>query len=43
MMSQVSSKAGNDKADRMEMKSILARDMTDLKIDMRRISKVGQQ
>ena len=42
MMTDVASKAGKDKADRMEMKSILARDMTDLKTDMRRISKVGR-
>ena len=42
MMGEVDSRAakGFRRGDRMEIQSILARDMTDLKLDMRRVSKV---
>lgn len=43
MMTSVSdlSKKGSNRGDRMEIQSILGRDMTDLKVDMRRVSKVA--
>ena len=45
MMGEVDSRAakGFRRGDRMEIQSILARDMTDLKLDMRRVSKVGRR
>ncbi len=43
MMNEVGdlSKKGNNRGDRMEIQSILGRDMADLKVDMRRVSKVA--